>query len=326
MIQKTAKTKVVAVDVSKLSTTYAIVDIRGNILARESFVTEEYPDINQYVAKLCEGIIMLVENNCGMEEIRSVGVSTPSGNFMTGCIMNSPNMPWKGIIPLAAMMRDQLGIAVALGNNCHGIALGERTFGSGHGYENFIVVSIGHGLGFGLVSNGKMLLGAHGFMGECGHMCIEPHGRKCGCGNEGCLERYVAAAGIVQNAQELLAASDKPSLLRKETKLTPRTIARCCELGDEIALETYRKMGHYLGHGLSILCANFDPEAVILTGGIAAASQWFYDATKASFDEHIFPNLRGHVALIVSTLEKAERDLLGASMLAWEVKEYSLFK
>lgn len=326
MIQKIAKTKVVAVEISKLVTTYAIVDLRGNILARESFNTEEYPDINRFVAKLCESIVLMVENNCGMEEIRSVGVSAPSGNFITGCIMNSPNMSWKGVIPLAAMMRDQLGIAVALGNNSHGMALSERAFGSGHGYNHIVVVTMGHGLGCTLVSEGKVVLGAHGFMGEFGHTIVEEGGRQCGCGNRGCLERYVAAPGIVATAQELLAASDKPSLMRGEQNLSPRIISHCCELGDELALDTYRNMGGYLGRGLATMCATFDPEAIILTGGIAAASPWFFDSMKSEFDKHIFPNMRGHIALIISDMAKSERELLGASMLAWQVKEYSLFK
>lgn len=314
------------VDISLAETTIAIVDIRGNILARDSFATEDYPNINSYIAKLCERIIKLAEDNGGIETIRSVGVSAPSGNFKTGCMENSPNMPWKGVIPIAAMMRDQLGIAVALGNDTQVIALGEHEYGSAHGMKTFGVITIGHGLGNAMYSDGRFHLGADGYVGEIGHSCVVDHGRECACGLQGCLETYVAAKGIVRTATELLAERGEPSLMRDIEKLTPKEIVSCCEKGDKLAIETYRRTGHMLGIALANYAATIDPQAIILAGGIIKAGKWLMGPTEESFNEHLFHNLRGKVKLLLSTIDDRERDVLGASVLAWEVEEYSLFK
>jgi glucokinase len=326
MSNVSVKTRVVGVDISYDTTTYAIVDIRGNIIAEENFPSAEYPEINNFVAKLSEAIITLVENNGGYETIRSIGISVPSGNYTTGCIVNSPNMPWKGIVPLAAMLRDRLGLAVALANDSHVVALGEYTFGAGHGMKNFVVVTLGHGVGSCFFSNGKIYLGSDGHAGEIGHTCVVPGGRECGCGNKGCLEAYVAAKGINQTARELMAASDQPSLMRSLEKLTPRTIFDCCEQGDEMAIEVFRRTGEFLGVGVANYASVLDPEAVIFTGGIAHAGHWLLDSTLESFKKHVFKNIKDRVKILVSTLNDHDRDVLGASVLAWDVPEYSLFK
>jgi len=178
------KSKVVGVDISNETTTYAIVDVRGNILAEDSFPTEDYPDVNNFVTILSERIVTLVEANGGYETIRSVGVSAPSANSVSGCIENAANLPWKGIVPLAAMLRDRMGLAVALSNDAHISALGEYTFGSAHGMKNFIIVSLGIGIGSCFFTDGKEHVGHLGFAGEFGHTCIINKGRKCGCGHE----------------------------------------------------------------------------------------------------------------------------------------------
>ena len=198
------KSRVVGVDVGVEETTYAVIDIRGNILARESFSSTDYPSIDNFVAELCDRIVQLVEQNGGYESVRSVGVCCPSSNYQTGCIENSPNLQWKGVIPLAAMMRDRLGLAVALANNSQCIALGEQEFGSAHGMKDFIIITLGNGFGSCIFSNGKMHLGSNGFAGEIGHTCMVPHGRECGCGHRGCLEAYCAAKGIRRTANELM--------------------------------------------------------------------------------------------------------------------------
>lgn len=320
------KTKVIGVDISINATTYAIVDLRGNILAKDQFVTSEYDNVNNYVNVLAEKIIFLAEENGGLEHVRSVGISAPSGNYVTGCIENSPNMPWKGVIPLGAMLRDRLGLAVALGNDSHAIALGEQMFGSAHGMRDFAVVTIGHGLGNFLCSYRHMHLGAHGFAGELGHTCVVDNGRQCECGLKGCLEAYVAEKGIVRTAKELLAESDEPSLMRDLSEIKPKSISRCCEQGDKLAIEVYRRTGHLLGISLANFAAVYDPEAIILAGGVIKAGKWLLDPTEESFNEHLFHNIRGKVKLLPSLLDNRERDVLGASALAWEVKEYSLFK
>lgn len=320
------KSKVVGVDISNETTTYAIVDVRGNILAEDSFPTEDYPDVNDFVTTLSEKIVTLVEANGGYETIRSVGVSAPSANSVSGCIENAANLPWKGIVPLAAMLRDRMGLAVALSNDAHISALGEYTFGSAHGMKNFIIVSLGIGIGSCFFTEGKEHVGHLGFAGEFGHTCIVENGRKCGCGHEGCLEAYVGANGIVQTARELMEESDAPSLLRSLEKLSPRTIAECCDKGDEMAIEVFRRTGHYLGMGLANYASVVDPEAIIFTGGISRAGKWLLEPVYDTFDEHVFGNLRGKVKILCSNLNNRERDVLGASALAWDVPEYSLFK
>ena len=320
------KTRVVGVDISNESTTYAIVDIRGNILAEESINTMDYPDVNRFVEVLSEKIVYLVEANGGYETIRSIGVSSPSASSVSGCIENAANLPWKGIVPLAAMLRDRIGLAVGLSNDAHVSALGEYTFGSAHGMKNFIILSLGVGIGSCFFSAGGDHQGHNGYAGEFGHTCVVKDGRKCGCGHEGCLEAYVGAAGIVKTANELMAASDKPSLMRNLDKLTPHTIKDCCDQGDEMAIEVFKKTGEMLGLGLANYASIVDPEAIILTGGISHAGKWLMEPTIESFESHVFGNLRGKVKILVSKLNDRERDVLGASALAWSVPEYSLFK
>ena len=320
------KTKVVGVDISNELTTYAIVDIRGNIIAEESFLTSGYSDVNNFVTALSDKIVNLVEANGGYETIRSIGVSSPSASSVSGCIENAANLPWKGIVPLSAMLRDRIGLAVGLSNDAHVSALGEYTFGCAHGMKNFIILSLGVGIGSCFFTAGDDHIGHNGYAGEFGHTCVVKNGRACGCGHTGCLESYVGAAGIVNTAKELMAESDAPTIMRNLEKLSPRTIKECCDQGDEMAIEVYRRTGEMLGLGLANYASLVDPETIILTGGISHAGKWLLDPTCKSFEEHVFGNLRGKVKMLVSKLEDRERDVLGASALAWSVPEYSLFK
>ena len=326
MIQNAIKTRVVGVDISLERTSIGIVDIRGEIIAKDCFITSEHPYIGDYLSVLCEHILNLVEANGGYDSIRSVGICSPSGNYRTGSIENAPNMPWKGVIPLAAMLRDRLGIAVALGNNAHAMALGEQAFGAAHGMRDFVIISLGHGMGSCFFSNGIVHLGNDGFAGEVGHTCFVPNGRQCGCGKRGCLETYTAANGIVQTAQEVLAQRPEPSMMRQVDKLSPKIIQDFCELGDELAIETYRRTGYYLGVGLANYASILNPEAIVFTGGIAQAGKWLFEPANEAFEAHVFHNTEGRVKLMVSALENRTRNILGASVLAWGVKEYSLFK
>ena len=267
MEENNLKTKVVGVDISMESTTYAMVDVRGNILAEDSFSTLDYPDVNNFVTALSEKIVTMVENNGGYETIRSIGVSCPSASSVTGCIENAANLPWKGIVPLSAMLRDRIGLAVGLANDAHISALGEYTFGDAHGMQNFIIIGLGVGIGSCFFSDSKEHRGHGGYAGEFGHTCVYPDGRLCGCGNKGCLEAYVGAKGIVKTAEDLMAESDAPSLMRSLDKLSPRTIKECCDEGDEMAIEVYRRTGRILGQGLATYASLVDPEAIIFTGG-----------------------------------------------------------
>ena len=326
MIQNGIKTRVVGVDISLERTSIGIVDIRGEIIATCYFTTANHPVIGDYLAVLCEHIQQLVEQNGGFESVRSVGICVPSGNFRTSSIENPPNLPWKGVIPLAAMLRDRLGLAVALANDAHAKALGEQTFGAAHGMRDFAIVSIGHGLGSCFFSNGVPHLGYDGFAGEVGHTCFVPNGRQCGCGKKGCLEAYVAANGIIQNAREIMAERSEPSKMREADELTPRIIHEFCDMSDELAIETYRRTGYYLGMGLANYASILNPEAIVFAGGIAQAGKWLLEPANESFEEHVFHNIQGKVKFVVSNLENRTRNMLGASVLAWDVKEYSLFK
>ena len=321
------KTRVVGIDIRENRTTYAIVNIRGEIVAQDHFRTSDYAEISEYITALTERVLSLIEENGGYETIRSVGISAPSANFLTGCIENAANLKWKGVVPLAAMLQDRLGMAVAVANDAHITALGEKAFGSAHGMKDFIVVSISHGgLGSCIFTNGLPHLGFNGFAGEVGHTCVKIDGRPCGCGRKGCLETYVSDKGLVITAEEEIAKSNEPTLLSELDEFNIRTITECCEKGDRVAIEAFQRVGYMLGVGLANYASVVNPEAIILTGDMMQAGKWLLKPMRSAFEEHVFHNIRGKVRLLVSILKEGERDVLGASALAWDVKEYSLFK
>ena len=327
MVNDKVKSKVIGVNIDITLTTIAVVDLRGNILAQNVIPTKDYPNVNNFIEVLSERIITLAENNGGYENIRSVGMCAPSANYMTGCIENAANMPWKGIVPLAAMLRDSIGLAVALGNDAHVTALGERAYGVAHGMENFIVVTlIGSGLGSCFFSNGVAHLGNDGFAGEFGHTCVVDGGRQCTCGRKGCLEEYVSNRGIIQTARELLEATDAPSTMRQLPELTVEGIAACANQGDAIAKEVWRSTGEILGRSLANYASVINPEAIVLTGELVAYIDMMWDSIEKAFTENVFGNIRDKVRIVLSTIDNHERNVLGASALAWKVKEYSLFK
>ena len=321
------KRHVVGVDIGPELTTYAIVDVRGGILAKENFHTSDYQNVNEFVSVLSDKIVMLVEQHGGYESVRSVGISAPSGNFITGSMENASNMPWKGHVPMAALLRDRLGLAVALGNDAHVTAVGEKAFGAAHGLSNFIVVTISHGgLGSCIFLNGRPHLGADGFAGEFGHICVNENGPLCSCGHRGCLEEYASARGLAKTVRKMISEEGRESILQSVDTLTPQVIAEACEQNDEVAIEAFQRTGRILGRALATYASLVDPEKIILTGDMTVYSKWMMDILKESFEAHIFQNLKGKVDITISPLNNNERDVLGASALAWEVKEYSLFK
>lgn len=327
MINDKIKSRVIGINVDTTTTTIAVVDLRGNIVAQDSIPTQNFPNVNNFVEALSERVVMLAENNGGYENIRSVGMCAPSANYLTGCIENAPNMPWKGIIPIAAMLRDSIGLAVALGNDAHVTALGEWAYGVAHGMDNFIVVTlVGSGLGSCVFSNGLAHLGSDGFAGEFGHTCIEDGGRQCSCGRKGCLEEYVSTRGILQTVRELLEANNAPSKMRQKTDLTLDDIAECADEGDAIAIEAWRRSGEILGTALANYASIVNPEAVIITGELTKYCGRMWPAMEKAFLENVFGNIRDKVKVVVSKINDHERNVLGASALAWKVKEYSLFK
>ena len=327
MINDKIKSRVIGINVDVNTTSIAVVDLRGNILAQDTIATKDYPNVNNFVEALSERVVMLAENNGGYENIRSVGMCAPSSNYLTGCIENAGNMPWKGIVPIAAMLRDSIGLAVALGNDAHVTALGEWAYGVAHGMDNFVVITlVGSGLGSCVFSNGLAHLGNDGFAGELGHTCVEDGGRQCTCGRKGCLEEYVSYRGVVKTASEMLDASDAPSILRDKADLTIDIIAECAEQGDAIAREVWNRTGAMLGIALANYASVVNPEAIILTGEMVIYNPLLWPAMKKAFEENVFGNIRDKVKIVVSKIDDHERNVLGASALAWKVKEYSLFK
>ena len=321
------KTRVVGIDIRLDRTTYGVVDIRGEIVAQDYFDTSDYDDVNEYVSVLAERLLLLMEENGGHETIRSIGISAPSASCITGCIENAANLPWKGIIPLAAMLRDRVGMAVALANDAHITALGEKAYGSAHGMKDFVVVSMSHGgLGSCFFSNGMPHLGTMGFAGELGHTCVEIGGRQCGCGNKGCLETYCTSGGLVKTIKELQAEMNEPTIMTDVENMDVAEIAKCCDKGDKLAIEAFRRTGEMLGLALANYASVLNPEAIILTGDMTQAGKWLMKPMRRAFGEHVFPNIKDNTRILVSILKEGERDVLGASALAWDVKEYSLFK
>lgn len=321
------KTRVVGVDIALDYTTCAVIDIRGTIIAKESFATSDYPEISNFVSVLYEKIVRLSENNGGIENIRSVGISAPSANFKTGNVENASNLSWKGSVPLAAMLRDRLGLAVAVANDAHVTALGEQAFGTAHGMKSFIVMTSSQGgVGSCVFVNGRPHLGADGFAGEIGHTCFVENGRQCGCGRKGCLETYVSVLGVVQNARDLMAESDEPSLLRSIDNLDIKAVKLCCQQNDALAIEAVRRAGFILGRALANYASILNPEAIILTGDMLQVKDWYIPTMRESLEKNVFHNLRGKVRVLPSILNTEDLTVLGASALAWDVKEYSLFK
>ena len=327
MINDKIKSKVIGINVDTTTTTIAVVDLRGNIVAQDSIPTQNFPNVNNFVEALSERVVMLAENNGGYENIRSVGMCAPSANYLTGCIENAPNMPWKGIIPIAAMLRDSIGLAVALGNDAHVTALGEWAYGVAHGMDNFIVVTLGgSGLGSCFFSNGVAHLGYDGFAGEFGHTCVVDGGRLCTCGRRGCLEEYVSYRGIIQTARDLMEASEAPSSMRQLPELTVEAIAACADQGDAMAKEVWTRTGEILGRSVANYASVINPEAVVLTGELVVYLDKMWEPMEKAFKDNVFGNIRDKVKIVLSTIDDHERNVLGASALAWKVKEYSLFK
>lgn len=327
MVNDKVKSKVIGINIDVNSTTIAVVDLRGTILAQDVISTKDYPNVNNFIEVLSERVITLAENNGGYENIRSVGMCAPSANYLTGCIENAANMPWKGIVPLAAMLRDSIGLAVALGNDAHVTALGESAFGIAHGMNNFIVVTlVGSGLGSCFFSNGVAHLGYDGFAGEFGHTCVVDGGRLCTCGRRGCLEEYVSYRGIIQTARDLMEASEAPSSMRQLPELTVEAIAACADQGDAMAKEVWTRTGEILGRSVANYASAINPEAVVLTGELVVYLDKMWEPMEKAFKDNVFGNIRDKVKIVLSTIDDHERNVLGASALAWKVKEYSLFK
>ena len=260
---------------------------------------------------------------CGTDKIRGIGIGAPNGNYYTGNIEYAPNLPWKGILPLASMFEERLGIPTALTNDANAAAVGEMTYGAARGMKDFIMITLGTGVGSGIVINGQVVYGHDGFAGELGHVIARRGGRVCGCGRKGCLEAYCSATGVARTARELLAARTDESLLREipSESITSKDVYDAAVKGDKLAKEIFDFTGTLLGELLADFIAFSSPEAIILFGGLAKSGDFIMKPVQKAIDDNVLPIFKGKAKLLASELKDSDAAVLGASALAWELKE-----
>ena len=307
-------------DIGGTNTVFGVVDRDGKVICSDSIKTREYPVLEDYISTLAEKINTLIEKVGGKDTINGLGVGAPNGNYYRGSIEYAPNLPWKGIvIPLAQMLNEKLDIPVTVTNDANAAALGEMTYGVAKGMKHFIMITLGTGVGSGIIIDGKLLYGFDGFAGELGHVIIEPDGRECGCGRKGCLEAYCSATGIARTAREVLASTDTPSLLRDvdPEKLESKDIYDAAVKDDEVAIGIFNYTGEILGKALANNVVFSNPEAIVLFGGLAKAGDFITKPTYEAMEASMLNVFKGKTKLLLSTLKDADAAVLGASALAW---------
>lgn len=314
----------IGIDIGGTNSVFGIVDKRGHILNQGSIKTNAYKEINDYVHHLSVGVQEIIDQVGGSGNIKGIGVGAPNGNFFTGCIEFAPNLPWKGVIPLAQMLTDKLNIPVALTNDANAAAIGEMTYGAARGMKDFIVITLGTGVGSGIVVNGQLVYGHDGFAGELGHTTIRREGRMCGCGKKGCLETYSSATGVARTAKEFLETRKDPSILRELdiTEITSKDVYDAAEKGDALAKEIFEMTGQILGEAFADFVAFSSPEAIILFGGLTKSGKYIFDPIRKHMEENMLPIFRNKIKLLMSELKESDAAVLGASALGWEVKDY----
>ena len=314
---------VVGVDVGGQTAKIGIVDARGDVLIQSVIRTDSHEDANIFVSNLADAIKDLIAKSGKEGQIRGVGVGAPNGNYYTGEIAFAPTLVWaaKKNVPFADMLSEALGgIPVALTNDANAAAVGEMTYGVAKGMKHFIMITLGTGVGSGIVINGEVLYGSDGFAGELGHTCAVRHnGRQCGCGKQGCLEAYCSAMGVARTAREWLEMSDEPSLLRSVDKITSKDVFDAAKEGDVLAKKIFDYTGRILGEKLADFIEFSAPEAIVLFGGLARAKEYIYEPTLKAMNENVLPLWRDKVDLLFSQLKESDAAILGASALAWEL-------
>ncbi len=325
MTENTLKPYVIGLDLGGTNSVFGIVDARGEIKATTAIKTGGYDKVDDYVKASVEALQPIIETVGGIEKIKAMGIGAPNGNFYTGAIEFAPNLAWAhdGVVPLADMFSKALGIPVALTNDANAAALGEMTYGAARGMKNFIDITLGTGVGSGIVINGQMLYGSDGFAGELGHVIMVPGeaGRVCGCGRRGCLETYCSATGVARTAREFLETSDEPSLLREmdPEKITSYDVSVAASKGDALAKRIYDFTGKMLGEA----CANFTafsaPEAFVFFGGLTKAGDLLMKPLKEAYDKNVLKIYKGKAKFLISTLDGSSAAVLGASAVAWDL-------
>ncbi len=316
------KPYVIGLDLGGTNSEFGIVDQNANIIASTRVKTAGHGDVNQYVDDCVAALRPIIEKVGGIEKIHAMGIGAPNGNYYTGCIEFAPNLPWKGNIPLAQMFSERLGIPVRLTNDANAAAVGEMQYGVAKGMKNFIMITLGTGVGSGIVCNGEMVLGCDGMAGELGHVIVEKDGRQCGCGRKGCLECYCSATGIARTAREILEKTDKPTSLRNIPldQIDGLAITLAAREGDAVALEIFEYTGRILGEACANFAAFSSPEAFVFFGGLSKAGDLIMNPIKKAYDENVLRVFKGKAKLLLSELDGAGAAVLGASALGWEVK------
>ena len=286
---------VVGIDIGGTNTVFGIVDARGTIIASGAIKTGAYEKADEYVDEVCKSLLPLIIANGGVEKIKGIGIGAPNGNYYSGTIEFAPNLPWRGVIPLAAMFEERLGIPTALTNDANAAAIGEMTYGAARGMKDFIMITLGTGVGSGIVVNGQMVYGHDGFAGELGHTIIRrENGRLCGCGRHGCLETYCSATGVAYDA---------------------------AVKGDQLAKDIFDFTGTLLGEALADFVAFSSPEAIVLFGGLAKSGDYIIKPIQKALDENVLNIYKGKTKLLISELKDSDAAVLGASALGWELKD-----
>lgn len=315
---------VVGIDIGGQTSKIGIVDTRGNVTCQSVIRTDTHTDVNLFINDLHDAISKLVNTSCGFENIRGIGVGAPNGNYYTGTIENAVNVVWGGnkIIPFAELLSVKLSLPVALTNDANAAAVGEMTYGVAKGMKNFIMITLGTGVGSGIVINGEVVYGHDGFAGELGHTtAVRYNGRLCNCGRIGCLETYTSATGLARTARELIESTDIPSQLRNITSpITSKDVYEAAVEGDQLALQIFEFTGKKLGESFADFVAFSAPEAIILFGGLARAGDFIMKPVEESMNANLLPLWRGKIKLLFSQLKESDAAILGASALAWSLK------
>jgi len=315
-----SKQVALGVDIGGTNTKYGIVNHRGEILAKGSIKTDDYPKVEDFIDALLNEVTPLLEQHCSQKQFDGIGVGAPNANYYRGTIEQAPNLHWKGIVPFAELMTKKFGVPCKMTNDANAAALGEMMFGAARGMKDFIMMTLGTGVGSGIISNGQLIYGHDGFAGELGHTIVKPGGRKhWSTGSEGSLEAYASATGITITAKKMRAEFPSSMLNNyPEDQVNSKIVFECAMNGDPIAIEVFRYTGQKLGEALANFVMFSSPEAILLFGGVIKAGDFILKPTKLHMERNLLPIFRNKVKLVFSELDEADAAILGASALVWE--------
>lgn len=311
---------VLGIDIGGTFTKIGLVDREGSIHHEDEISTRGYESIEEFIVALHSHVMQSLGKIEDSFSLLGIGVGAPNGNFYKGTIENAPNLAWKGKIEFVKLMEDQFQLPVLVTNDANAAALGEMLFGDAGDLKNFLMITLGTGLGSGLVVNGDVVYGHDGFAGELGHVLVYDQGRQCGCGKRGCLEAYVSATGIKRTVYEMIAEESLESEFREIpfSRLKPKLITAMAEQGDPIAIKAFERTGFLLGRALADTVAHISPARIFLFGGLAKAGKWIIDPAKRSMEEHLLPIFRDKIDIVPSALLNKNIAVLGAAALIWK--------